>query len=132
MDPADQHGVAAASVIPQFFGDDSQPDALAAVRAWTLALFPSLDQQDEHVAAGRLVALDLPVSLIFGAADQYLTPDLARHLATLFPHPDLHLVENASHWPQWDQPETVAQLIKQAAPDDHPSGTRTSRLRLPI
>jgi hypothetical protein len=26
----------------------------------------------------------------------------------------LELVEDASHWPQWDQPELVAQLIKQA------------------
>jgi pimeloyl-ACP methyl ester carboxylesterase len=41
-------------------------------------------------------------------------PDLARHVAGLFRHVDLQLVEDASHWPQWDQPELVAQLIKQA------------------
>jgi haloalkane dehalogenase len=116
MDPDDQHGVVATSVIPQFFGDGSQPDALAAVRAWTSALFPALDQQDAHVAAGDLAGLGLPVTLIFGAADHYLNPPLARQLAGLFPHVDLHLVEHASHWPQWDQPQTVAQLIKQATP----------------
>jgi pimeloyl-ACP methyl ester carboxylesterase len=103
-----------ASVQPQFFGDADDPDALAAVRAWTAALFPSLDRQDAHVAAGHLAALDLPVTLVLGAADHYLTPDLARHLAGLFRHADLQLVEDASHWPQWDQPEMVAQLIKQA------------------
>jgi len=58
----------------------------------------------------------VPVTLIFGAADDYLSPSLARHLAGLFPRADLHLVDNASHWPQWDQPEFVARLIEQAAP----------------
>jgi haloalkane dehalogenase len=54
--------------------------------------------------------------LIFGAADDYLNPALARHLAGLFPRADLRLIDDASHWPQWDQPEIVAKLIKQAAP----------------
>jgi haloalkane dehalogenase len=116
LDAGDQQGIAFASILPQFFGDDSQPDALAAVRAWTSALFPALDQQDARIAAGDLAGLDLPVTLIFGAADDYLSPGLARHLAGLFPHADLHLVDDASHWPQWDQPETVARLINQAAP----------------
>jgi pimeloyl-ACP methyl ester carboxylesterase len=116
LDPADQGGVAVAAVQPQFFGGADSPDALAAVRAWTAALFPSLDRQDAHIAAGHLAALELPVTLVFGAADPYLNPDLARHLAGLFRHADLHLVEGASHWPQWDQPEPVARLITQATP----------------
>jgi pimeloyl-ACP methyl ester carboxylesterase len=116
LDPADQHGVAVASIQPQFFGGADSPDALAAVRAWTAALFPSLDRQDANIAGGHLAALDLPVTLVFGAGDHYLNPDLARHLAGLFRHADLHLVEGASHWPQWDQPEPVARLITQATP----------------
>jgi haloalkane dehalogenase len=116
LDAGDQQGVALVSILPQFFGDGHQPDALAAVRAWTSALFPALDQQDAHIAAGDLAGLDLPVTLIFGAADDYLSPRLARHLAGLFRHADLHLVGDASHWVQWDQPEIVARLISQAAP----------------
>ncbi len=114
MDPADQAGVAARSIVPQFFGDDVQPDALAAIRAWTAALFPALEQQDAHIAAGDLAALEVPVTLVFGAADHYLSAHLARHLASLFRDADVHLVDNASHWPQWDQPELVAKLIKQS------------------
>jgi hypothetical protein len=34
-------------------------------------LFAALDQQDAHVAAGDLASLDLPVTLIFGAANDY-------------------------------------------------------------
>jgi pimeloyl-ACP methyl ester carboxylesterase len=52
---------------------------------------------------------------LFGARDEYLTPDLARHLAGLFTHADLRLVEGASHWPQWDQPEIVAHFMGEAA-----------------
>jgi pimeloyl-ACP methyl ester carboxylesterase len=115
LDAADQRGVGFASIVAQFFGDQAQPDALAAVRAWTSALFAALDRQDAHVAAGDLARLDMPVTLIFGATDDYLSPGLAQHLAGLFPHADLHLVDNASHWPQWDQPAIVARLIKQAA-----------------
>src|SRR5262249_4236494 len=104
MDPEDQAGVAFASIVPQFFGDDTQPDALAAIRAWTADLLPALDRQDAQITADTLAGLDLPVTLSFGAADHYLSPDLARHLAGLFPHADVHLVRDASHWPQWDQP----------------------------
>jgi haloalkane dehalogenase len=115
LDAADERGVGFASIVAQFFGDQAQPDALVAVRAWTSALFAALDEQDAHVVAGDLARLDLPVTLIFGATDDYLSPALARHLAGLVPHADLHLVDNASHWPQWDQPAIVARLIKQAA-----------------
>jgi len=45
---------------------------------------------------------------------QYLSLGLARHLASLFSHAELHVVEGASHWPQADQPETVARILKAA------------------
>jgi haloalkane dehalogenase len=51
---------------------------------------------------------------LFGAHDRYLSLELGHHLAELLPRADLHSVEDASHWPQWDQPEKVAQLIKAA------------------
>ena len=82
----------------------------------TGGLFPALEQQDAYIAAGALAGLDLPVTLVFGAADRYLSPLLARHLADLFRHAAVHLVDGASHWPQWDQPGEVAKLIMQAAP----------------
>ena len=42
LDAADQRGVGVASIVPQFFGDQAQPDALVAVRAWTSTLFAAL------------------------------------------------------------------------------------------
>jgi pimeloyl-ACP methyl ester carboxylesterase len=38
-----------------------------------------------------------------GARDEYLSPNLARHLAALFGHAELHVIDDASHWLQDDQ-----------------------------
>jgi 2-hydroxy-6-oxonona-2,4-dienedioate hydrolase len=111
-DPLDPDSVGITSVLPQFFGDGDHPDALPAIRAWTAALFGDLDSQDRQIARGQLACLDIPVRLVFGALDPYLSPDLAAHLAGLFPKAGLHLVDGASHWPQWDAPEAVAELIR--------------------
>jgi len=56
----------------------------------------------------------VPVSLIYGAADEYLSPGIARHLAAMFGHAEVHVIDGASYWPQADQPETVARILKDA------------------
>jgi 2-hydroxy-6-oxonona-2,4-dienedioate hydrolase len=112
----DPDGVAAASTIPQFFGEEGWPDALDAIRAWTRSLYPELRRQDAHIAAGDLAALAVPVTVAFGRDDKYLNATVAAHLASRFPHSTLHLIDHASHWPQWDQPATIADIIRSDAP----------------
>jgi len=111
-DPLDPGSVGITSVLPQFFGDGDQPDSTPAIRAWTAALFGDLDAQDRRITQGQLASLDIPVRLVFGALDRYLSPGLAAHLASMFPWAELHLVDGASHWPQWDQPGAVAELVR--------------------
>ncbi len=111
MSALDPEGLAVRSILPQFFGDADQPDALAAIRAWTAALFDSLNEQDALVDSGALYELAVPVSVVFGESDRYLDPSLAREIAALFSDPSLHLVPDASHWPQHDQPQVVADLL---------------------
>jgi haloalkane dehalogenase len=118
MDAVDPDSLAIKSILPQFFGDTNQPDALTAIRAWTADLFDALVAQDVLIDSGALRRLEVPVSLIFGETDRYLTPSLAGEIAELFREPSLHLVQNASHWPQWNQPETVAELITEATDND--------------
>ena len=113
LDPDDPNGVGAIVILRQFFGDTTMPDALSAIRSWTAALFGDLDAHDAAISGGRLATLNLPVTVMFGALDPFLNPDVAAHLAGLFTHADLHLVDGASHWPQWDKPDVVAQLIHQ-------------------
>jgi pimeloyl-ACP methyl ester carboxylesterase len=114
LDAVDPDGLAIQSILPQFFGDASQPDALTAIRTWTAGLFDALVREDALIHSGALRRLAVPVSIIFGETDRYLNPSLAAEIADLFREPSLHLVPNASHWPQWDQPETVAELIRKA------------------
>jgi haloalkane dehalogenase len=115
LDAADPGGVASQSIIPQFFGGDGHPDAIAAVRAWTAELPGSFDRQDALAASGTLRGLQVPVSVIFGEDDRYLTPALAAEIARLFNEPALHLVPAAGHYPQHDQPELTADLVKRSA-----------------
>jgi pimeloyl-ACP methyl ester carboxylesterase len=118
-------GIAATSIIPQFFGDIEQPDALAEIRAWTADIPNALDRQDAAIATGRLHSVTRPVSVIFGRNDPYLNPDVAQHISGLIKYTQLHLLDQASHWPQWDQPDTVADLIKQTIATPAPPNTRT-------
>jgi haloalkane dehalogenase len=110
LDSADPDGLAAQSILPQFYGNDSQSDALAAIRSWTAQLPASLDRQDAVVAEDALRRIDTPVSVIFGERDRYLGPALAAEIASLFTESELHVVEQAGHHPQYDRPETVAAL----------------------
>ena len=66
------------------------------------------------IASGRLQTTTVPVSVIFGPNDPNLNPEVAQHISGLFKHAELHLVEQASHWPQWDRPDVVADLIKRS------------------
>lgn len=109
-------GIGVTSVVPQFFGDSGQPDALAEIRSWTGGLPAALDRQDAVIASARLQTVQPPVSVIFGRNDPNLTPDVAQHICGLFTTSEVHLVDGASHWPQWDQPDEVADLIKRSIP----------------
>ena len=52
-----------------------------------------------------------PVQIIFGARDRSLNPRVARNLAALFPRSELHLLDDAGHFVQVDEPQRVADLI---------------------
>ena len=112
MDALDPEGIAVQSILPQFFGDADQPDAIVAIRAWTAGLFDALDEQDTLISSGALRRLEVPVSIIFGEKDRYLTPTLGAEIAGLFGNPSVHVIQDAAHWPQHDQPEVVAELLK--------------------
>jgi pimeloyl-ACP methyl ester carboxylesterase len=107
-------GVVQQSILAQFVGNDQQPSALESVRAWTAALPESLDRQEAIVASGALGRLAVPVTIVWGDADRYLTPALATEIAALFPDPAVHFVAGAGHYVQHDRPGEVAELLKRA------------------
>jgi pimeloyl-ACP methyl ester carboxylesterase len=59
----------------------------------------------------ELRRFDRPVRIIFGARDRYLNPRVARRFAALFRNSELHLLPNAGHYVQVDDPERVAALL---------------------
>jgi pimeloyl-ACP methyl ester carboxylesterase len=63
-----------------------------------------------------------PVRVVFGARDRYLNAKVARRFAKLFPHSELHLLPNAGHYVQVDEPERVAALILKRWPSTAPTG----------
>jgi pimeloyl-ACP methyl ester carboxylesterase len=112
LDADDPSGIVQQSILPQFYGDEHQPDAVASIRAWCAALRPALNDQDELAISGALANLSIPVSIIWGINDRDLNPSLAREIADLFDKPAFHLLEGAGHYPQHDQPDQVAELLQ--------------------
>ena len=100
------------SILAQFVGDENQPNARTAIRAWTAALQAELSQQDLIIESGALRDLQVPVSLIFGEDDPDLTPALGGELAALFKNAPLHIVSDAHHYVQDDQADAVADFVK--------------------
>src|ERR1700735_5140012 len=74
LDAVDPDSLAIQSILPQFFGDGEQSDALIAIRAWTAGLFDASFRQDEFIDSDAIGRLEVPVSIIFGVADRYLNP----------------------------------------------------------
>ncbi|MGW5188091.1 alpha/beta fold hydrolase [Kribbella sp. NPDC004138] len=109
--PPDPAGVGGLAILPQFYGDANQTDAISAIRAWTADLFPGIREQNAQIASGQLTGLDIPVTVAFGDHDPYLNSGVAQHLHSLFAKAVLREVPNAAHWPQWDQPAVIAAMI---------------------
>lgn len=62
--------------------------------------------------ATLLPQLQSKSAIIFGANDPYLNPGVAKAFHALLPNSELHLVENAGHFVQIDQPGKVSELIR--------------------
>ena len=59
----------------------------------------------------RLGELDLPVQVIWGEADQIVTPDYGRAYAKAIPMASFTLLPGAGHLPQVEAPEELLGLI---------------------
>lgn len=114
LEPADPEGIALTSILPQFFGNKEQPNALDEIRSWVADLPHALQRQDERIASSQLSRLRIPITLASGADDRYLNADLSEHLANLFPNARLQLVKDAAHWPQWEQAQLLGAHLKSA------------------
>jgi len=66
-------------------------------------------------AAATLRESDVPITLVWGAADRYFTKQLAQRFARHVPHAEVDLVEGAKAYVMLDEPERVASALRQVA-----------------
>ncbi|MFV2055450.1 MAG: alpha/beta fold hydrolase [Thiohalomonadales bacterium] len=88
----------------------------------SLSIRPAFFNLSEHLFAEvaargvkqaiELPAFSKPVAIIFGGQDPYLNPSIANRFHELFTNSRLHLVKDAGHFVQLDQPNETADLIK--------------------
>ncbi|TWT02132.1 alpha/beta hydrolase [Planococcus sp. CPCC 101016] len=93
--------------IEQYKAAWSQSDALTAMLNWYRAIRRgSLRQVPE-------TKIKVPVRIIWGLGDQFLSPMLAKESMSFCEEVNLAFVGEATHWIQHEQPEIVNRLIEQ-------------------
>jgi haloalkane dehalogenase len=86
----------------------AQPSSGPAFVQMAAQFFDALAQNAKRLA--ELKALDVPVKLIWGQFDPYITVAVAERRQTQLRHPSLTVVP-AGHWLQVDEPEQVAKAM---------------------
>ncbi|MCX5207136.1 alpha/beta fold hydrolase [Streptomyces sp. NBC_00237] len=94
---------------------DVPDDVLADMRTTTYRAFRSVLRQfgaylDERSVPERLTALDVPVLVVFGAADPRWEPSSA-HQYDAVPRTRLVMLPGVGHVPLWEAPEETARLL---------------------
>jgi pimeloyl-ACP methyl ester carboxylesterase len=67
--------------------------------------------QWESDFARRLPALSKPTLILWGDHDRLFPPKVAHEMQALIPHSTLHMIPNAGHIPQWEQPRLVNEYL---------------------
>jgi pimeloyl-ACP methyl ester carboxylesterase len=61
--------------------------------------------------APALAQLAVPVCVLWGARDPYIPVRFAEQQRALFPRAEVHLLEDAGHWPFLDDPSRVKAVV---------------------
>lgn len=78
----------------------------------TLASIKQTAKRDSKRLA-EVKQFTLPVSIMFGAGEKNFTTELAEEFHGLFPNSTLHLIKEATHYPQIDAPKQLGQLMNE-------------------
>ena len=68
---------------------------------------PRLRRYEEEVAA----TLRPPVLVLWTDRNRGAGPEVGEYLASVIPGAQYHLIANAAHWPQWEQPEQHDEIV---------------------
>ena len=68
---------------------------------------PRLMRYEEEIAA----TLRPPVLVLWTDRNRGAGPEIGEYLASVIPGAQYHLIANAAHWPQWEQPEQHDEIV---------------------
>ncbi|MFI9103652.1 alpha/beta fold hydrolase [Streptomyces fildesensis] len=104
-------GISATLARPVDIPDDVVADLRdITYRAFRTLLRRNLAYLTERNVPGRLTTLDVPVLVIFGAADPRWEPSSA-HQYDAVPNARLEMLPGIGHMPLWEAPETTGRLL---------------------
>jgi pimeloyl-ACP methyl ester carboxylesterase len=90
-----------------------KPFRRTAARQVLLKTMTDLDLAGLREIAEGLKSLDVPALIVWGRKDPALTLSIARRLQADLPRSELIVLDKSSHFLQEDEPEKVAELIRQ-------------------
>ena len=61
----------------------------------------------------RLVRIDVPTRVLWGANDQFVSPEYGRALTAAIPHARFEVIGGAGHMPDIEQPDQLAALVSE-------------------
>ena len=79
------------------------------------AFYRQIEQTDErylHEIQPRLGEIDIPVRIVWGRDDTWISPDTGRRLNELLPTAGLQLIDGAGHLVHYDAPAALADEIR--------------------
>ncbi len=95
-----------ASVIERSFHNRQRGDVLSPL----YSLLDHIDSWEERYGQG-LANISHPTMLLWGDHDRVFPLNVGKQLKHLLPHAEWHVIPEAGHLPQWEQPQVVNPLI---------------------
>ena len=86
--------------------------AIAAGNRAALEIYGGRSMADPGLAP-RLAGLTVPTLVVWGEADQMMTPAYGKQYAAAIPGAEFHVIPNAGHLPQIEAPEPLLALFGQ-------------------
>lgn len=68
---------------------------------------------DEMIAEEQLAGINVPCLVLWTDKNPGTGPDAGERLARLIPGAELHIIKDAAHWPQWEQPEEHDRVVRE-------------------
>jgi pimeloyl-ACP methyl ester carboxylesterase len=59
-----------------------------------------------------LAAVDVPTAVVWGEHDQLFPVDSGRQFTERLPNAQLHVVPDAGHWVELEQPAALAEIVR--------------------